>query len=200
MSNSINQSKTNENGKANDQKQKIISTNCIRRNLSSNRPSCENDTAKIHIFREPAIENLKTLEKSYQQNDRIRGFLTDIKNALGLKRLNGASEYGIVRIPKSNGAFLEATISPTNHHANAQTYLDKDCNYGYNLKIAVRKKEMRGKFKPHKDVVLDEYEYTGKELRKVDNALALIIRSIIGFLETGVYEDLTGVAVVHRSP
>ena len=59
---------------------------------------------------------------------------------------------------------------------------------------------MRSKFKPHKDVVLDEYEYTGKELRKVDNALALIIRSIIGFLETGVYEDLTGVAVVHRSP
>ena len=59
---------------------------------------------------------------------------------------------------------------------------------------------MKRKFTPHKDVVLDEYEYTGKELRKVDNALALIIRSIIVFLETGVYEDLTGVAVRHHSP
>ena len=191
---------TNESGKPNNQKQKSHSRKLLRRNLSSNRPSCKNDAAKIQIFRKPAIEKLKLLEKSYQQNNQIYGFITDIKNALGLKATKGVSGYGIVNIPKSDGSVLEATISPTNHHANAQTYIDNDCNLEYNLKISVRKKQMRGKFKPHKDVVLDEYEYTGKELRKVDNALALIIRSIIGFLETGVYEDLTGVAVVHRSP
>ncbi|MBQ1780277.1 MAG: hypothetical protein II001_02465 [Bacteroidales bacterium] len=64
----------------------------------------------------------------------------------------------------------------------------------------MKKSKIKGVFRPHDNVILDEYEYTGKKLRKVDNALALIIRSIIGFLETGVYEDLTGVAVVHRSP
>jgi hypothetical protein len=191
---------TNESEKQNKQKQKSHSHELSRRNLSSNLPSRKNDAAKIQINRETAITNLEKLEKSYQQNNKIRGFLICIKSALGLKPTQGASGYGIVSIPQNDGAVLEATISPTNHHANAQTYIDNDCNLEYNLKISVRKKQMRGKFKPHKDVVLDEYEYTGKELRKVDNALALIIRSIIGFLETGVYEDLTGVAVVHRSP
>ena len=190
---------TNESGKPNNQKQKNHSRKLLRRNLSSNRPSCKNDAAKIQIFRKPA-RKIKLLEKSYQQNNQIYGFLTDIKNALGLKPTKGVSGYGIVNIPKSDGSVLEATISLTNHHGNAQTYIDNDCNLEYNLKISVRKKQMKRKFTPHKDVVLDEYEYTGKELRKVDNALALIIRSIIGFLETGVYEDLTGVAVRHHSP
>ena len=48
--------------------------------------------------------------------------------------------------------------------------------------------------------LLDEFDYTGKELNKVNNALSLIIQGIIAFLETGIYTDLTGVAVVHRSP
>ena len=191
---------TNESGKPNNQKQKNHSRKLLRRNLSSNRPSCKNDAAKIQINRKLAIEKLINIEKSYQQNNQIYGFLTDIKNALGLKPTKGASGYGIVNIPRNERSVLEATLSLTNHHSNAQTYIDNDCNLEYNLKIAVRKKQMRSKFKPHKDVILDEYEYTGKELRKVDNALALIIQSIIGFLETGVYEDLTGVAVVHRSP
>jgi len=194
------QSKTKEIGKLNKEKQKNHSRKLLRRNLSSNRPSCKNDAAKIQINRKLAIEKLINLEKSYQQNNQIYGFLTEIKNALGLKPTKGASGYGIVNIPRNERSVLEATLSLTNHHSNAQTYIDNDCNLEYNLKIAVRKKQMRSKFKPHKDVILDEYEYTGKELRKVDNALALIIQSIIGFLETGVYEDLTGVAVVHRSP
>ena len=172
----------------------------LRRSLSSNRPSCKNDAAKIQIIRETAIEYLEILEKSYNGNNEIYGFLTDVKVALGLKPTKGVSRYGVFQIPKDDGTILEASISATNHHSNAQTYIDHNCNCEYNLKIAVRKSKMKGKFKPHNEVVLDEYEYTGKELRKVDNALALIIRSIIGFLETGVYEDLTGVAVVHRSP
>lgn len=194
------QSKTKEIGKLNKEKQKNHSRKLLRRNLSSDRPSCKNDAAKIQINRKLAIEKLINLEKSYQQNNQIYGFLTEIKNALGLKPTKGASGYGIVNIPRNERSVLEATLSLTNHHSNAQTYIDNDCNLEYNLKIAVRKKQMRSKFKPHKDVILDEYEYTGKELRKVDNALALIIQSIIGFLETGVSEDLTGVAVVHRSP
>ena len=191
-------SKTDENGKTN--KQKNHSRKLLRRSLSSNRPSCKNDAAKIQIIRETAIENLEILEKSYNGNNEIYGFLTDVKVALGLKPTKGVSRYGVFQIPKDDGTILEASISATNHHSNAQTYIDHNCNCEYNLKIAVRKSKMKGKFKPHNEVVLDEYEYTGKELKKVENALALIIRSIIGFLQTGVYEDLTGVAVRHHSP
>ena len=87
-------SKTDGNAKTN--KQKNHSRKLLRRSLSSNRPSCKNDAAKIQIFRKPAIEKLKLLKKSYQQNNQIYGFLTDIKNALGLKPTKGASGYGIV--------------------------------------------------------------------------------------------------------
>ena len=178
MSASINQSRTNESGKPNNQKQKSHSRKLLRRSLSSNKPSRENDAAKIQINR----------------------FLTNVKNAIGLQPSKGASEYGFVIIPKENNETLTASISLTNHHGDARTYIDRNANYEYNLKISVKKSKIKGVFRPHDNVILDEYEYTGKKLRKVDNALALIIRSIIGFLETGVYEDLTGVAVVHRSP
>ena len=200
MNDSIDQSKTNENGKPNNQKQKKHSRKLLRRSLSSNKPSRENDAAKIQINRETAILKLTELEKNYFGINQIYGFLTNIKNAIGLQPSKGASEYGFVIIPKENNETLTASISLTNHHGDARTYIDRNANYEYNLKIAVKKSKIKGVFRPHDNVVLDEYEYTGKELRKVDNALALIIRSIIGFLETGVYEDLTGVAVVHRSP
>ena len=181
-------------------KQKSHSRKLLRRNLSSNRPSCKNDATKIQINRELAIENLEKFEKKYNDNNEIYGFLTDIKVALGLKPTKGVSRYGVVDIPKEDGSILKVSISPTNHHANAQTYIDHNCNCEYNLKIAVRKSKMKGEFKPHDLVVLDEFDYTGKELKKVENALSLIIQSIIVFLKTGVYIDLTGIAVVHRSP
>lgn len=96
------QSKTKEIGKPNKGKQKNHSRKLLRRNLSSNRPSCKNDAAKIQINRKLAIEKLINLEKSYQQNNQIYGFLTDIKNALGLKPTKGASGYGIVNTPARN--------------------------------------------------------------------------------------------------
>ena len=123
-----------------------------------------------------------------------------MKNAIGLQPSKGASEYGYVIIPREDNDTLTASISLTNHHGDAKTYIDRNANFEYNLKIAVKKSKIKGIFKPDNDVLLDEYEYTGKELKKVENALALIIRSIIGFLQTGVYEDLTGVAVRHHSP
>lgn len=181
-------------------KQKSHSRKLSRRSLSSNLPSCENDAAKIQINRETAIANLEKLEKSYQHTNQIRGFLINIKNALGLKPTQGASGYGVVDIPKDDGSVLKVSISPTNHHANAQTYIDHNCNCEYNLKIAIRKSKMKGEFKPHDLVVLDEFAYTGAKIKDIDNALALIIKGIVEFLKTGVYTDLTGVAVPHHSP
>ena len=181
-------------------KQKSHSRKLSRRSLSSNLPSCENDAAKIQINRETAIANLEKLEKSYQHTNQIRGFLINIKNALGLKPTQGASGYGVVDIPKDDGSILKVSISPTNHHANAQTYIDHNCNCEYNLKIAIRKSKMKGEFKPHDLVVLDEFAYTGAKIKDIDNALALIIKGIVEFLKTGVYTDLTGVVVPHHSP
>ena len=89
-------------------KQKSHSRKLSRRSLSSNLPSCENDAAKIQINRETAIANLEKLEKSYQHTNQIRGFLINIKNALGLKPTQGASGYGVVDIPKEIPLMISA--------------------------------------------------------------------------------------------
>ena len=60
------QSKTKEIGKLNKEKQKNHSRKLLRRNLSSNRPSCKNDAAKIQINRKTAIQKLTELEKNIQ--------------------------------------------------------------------------------------------------------------------------------------
>ena len=181
-------------------KQKSHSCELLRRSLSSNKPSRKNDTAKIQLNREKAIRELKKLEKSYTDIERIYGFLTNIKNAIGTQPSKGVSEYAMVEIPQQNGSILTASISVSNHHTTAKSYIDHNANYEYNLRIVVKKSKIKGKFVPDRDVILDEFDYTSKELNKVENALSLIIQSIIVFLETGVYIDLTGVAVVHRSP
>ena len=91
MSNGIDQSKTNESEKQNKQKQKSHSRKLLRRSLSSNKPSRENDAAKIQINRETAIQKLTELEKKYSGTDQIYGFLTNVKNAIGLQPSKGAS-------------------------------------------------------------------------------------------------------------
>ena len=143
---------------------------------------------------------MEKLEKSYTNIEQLYGFLRNIKLALGLQPAKGASEYGIVEIPQESGSVLVASISMSNHHSNAQTYIDKNTNCEYNLRIVVKKSRIKGEFVPDENVVLDEYSYTGSMLRKVNNSLSLIIKGIVDFLKTGVYTDLTGVAVSHHSP
>ena len=88
----------------------------------------------------------------------------------------------------------------TNHQANAKQYIIHDANCEYNLSIVVRREMRRNTFKPHDDVRLDEYVYYGKRMAKVENPLTQIVNSIIGFLQTGVYEDTTGIAFRNTSP
>ena len=48
--------------------------------------------------------------------------------------------------------------------------------------------------------MLDEFVYYGKRMLRVENPLTQIINSIIGFLQSGVYNDTTGVAFKNTSP
>lgn len=70
----------------------------------------------------------------------------------------------------------------------------------YNLSIVVSKRFKTNTFKPHDDVRLDEYVYYGKKMANVENPLTQIVNSIIVFLQTGVYEDTTGIAFKNSSP
>ena len=95
---------------------------------------------------------------------------------------------------------MKVSLRITNHQANAEQYIKNNANYEYNLSIVVRRKQRKNTFLPHNDVILDEYVYYGKNIAKAENPLTQIVNSIIGFLQSGVYVDTTGVAFKNSSP
>ena len=172
----------------------------LRKGSRPHNPSQTNGGAKIQINLEFATNKLKKIAEDYLGIIDLEGFLTDLRVALGIPTSKGASKYGEVRIPKDNGTVLKASLRITNHQANAEQYIKNNANYEYNLSIVVRRKQRKNTFLPHNNVILDEYVYYGKNIAKVENPLTQIVNSIIGFLQSGVYVDTTGVAFKNSSP
>lgn len=168
--------------------------NSIRGTQRFTKPSLTNGNANVQINSKTAIIELQKLAEKYIGITNPHGFLTDLRMALGIYNSKGASKYGYVIIPKEDGSSLQASLRITNHNSNAENYIKNNANYEYNLSIMIRKNFSKNRFVPHENVVLDEYVYYGKNMEKVENPLTQIINSIIGFLQSGVYEDTTNVA------
>lgn len=163
-------------------------------------PSQTIGNAKIQINSESAIQELKNLANKYKYINDPRGFLTDLRNALGIPDSKGASKYGVITIPKEDGTELVVSLRITNHQANADTYIKHNANCEYNLSIVIRRKVRKNTFKPNDNVVLDEFVYYGNNLQKVESPLSKIAEGLIEYLTTGNYEDKTGVALPNVSP
>lgn len=163
-------------------------------------PSQTNGTANVRINSEIAIPKLQELAHRYIGIIDAKGFLDDLRIALGIPNAKRVSKYGEIVVPKDDGSILKASLRITNHQANAGQHIKNNANYEYNLSIVVRRRARKNTFIPHNDVKLDEYVYYGKNISKVENPLTQIINSIIGFLQTGVYKDTTGVALKNTSP
>lgn len=174
--------------------------NSIRGTQRFTRPSQTNGAANIQINSEMAISALQILAERYIGISGPHGFLTDLRNALGIPDSNGASKYGVVTIFRNDESVLQASIRITNHNSNAETYLTHNANYQYNLSILIRKDFKKNTFNPHDDVRLDEYVYYGKKMVKIKDPLTQIINGIIGFLKKGNYIDTTGIAFLNQSP
>lgn len=157
------------------------------------------DAAKVQINSGITKQKLENLKEKYKNTTNPYGFLTDLQIAMGLPRVKRASNYGIVTIPKADGT-AAVSIRISNHSTNAGTYITNNANQEYNLSIVVRKRARKKTFIPHDDVRLDEYIYYGNRLRNVESPLVQIINSIIGFLDSGMYIDTTGVALHNTSP
>ena len=165
----------------------------------SHSPSQTNGEAKVQINSEIAIPKLQKLAETYFGVSDPHRFLTDLRVALGIPDSQGASKYGVVSIPKEDGSILQASLRVTNHQANANTYIDHDANYKYNLSIVVRRKQRKNTFIPNENVILDEYVYYGTKMQNVENPLTQIVNGIIVFLQSGEYKDTTGIAFKNQS-
>ena len=181
-------------------KKKAKRLNSVRGTQRFTKPSQSLGPANVVINTKIAIPKLQQLSQKYIGINDPHGFLTDLRNALGIPNSAGASKYGEIHIPQSDGSLMKVSLRITNHNSNAETYITHNANYQFNLSVLVRKKFQKNRFKPHNNVVLHEYVYYGKKMEKVENPLSKIVDSIIGYLQTGTYNDTTGVVLLNKSP
>lgn len=120
-------------------------------------PSQTIGDTKIQINSESSIPKLKNLVSKYENINDPRGFLTDLRIALGIPDSCGASKYGVISIPKEDGTTMIISLRITNHQANANTYIEHNANYEYNLSIVIRKKNRKNTFVVNDSVILEEF-------------------------------------------
>lgn len=122
-------------------------------------------------------------------------FLVDVRKALGFPEGGKPSKYGFVKV----GSKL-ISVRLSDHNVKAKNYLRFDSNFQYNISIVINRKKIKKTFSPNDDVILDEYVYLGRRLKKIEGALVKILDSIIGFLKKGIFIDETDVALHNSSP
>ena len=181
-------------------KKKASILNCTSEGISPTRASQDIGSTKVQIFRDNAIICLKKLAVDYAGVRDIYGFLTNLRVALNLPKSAGASKYGVVTIPTKRGNSLEVSLSISNHHANAYTYITNNANFEYNFRLVIRKHRQENRFRPSPQVRLDEFAYYGYMFGTIEDPLSKIILGIIHFLITGRFVDYLGTAIINVSP
>lgn len=158
--------------------------------------SQENDVAKIQKKSELAIANLKIIAQMYEKVVNHAGFITNLKLALGITP-NHSSDYNLFMVGDPP---QKASIRISNHNANATNYVMRQMSCD-NISIVIKSRRRTANTFVSSDlVILEEYVYLEKELYSVDSPFSKIAMSLVGFLETGVYVDSTGVARKNVSP
>ena len=56
------------------------------------------------------MQNLRKIAQKYIGVSNPYGFLTDLRNAIGIPNMQGASKYGEVTIPKNDGSVLQVSL------------------------------------------------------------------------------------------
>lgn len=145
------------------------------------------DAAKIQKI----SENLKSLAENVKDRTEEKGFLTDLTDALGAE-VTGASRYA--NFVLSDGTTLSVRVS--NHNANAANYKDGKAR-DENISIVIKPRRRRNTFRGDEEIPLTEYVYFRDNLNGTQ--MSQIVHSIANALETGVYEDTTGLARINYS-
>jgi len=140
-------------------------------------------------------QDLLSVAKNYEKVRSSYGFLTDITNALGISKDN-ASEYVSFVTPSGIGV----TIRISNHNAKAEWFKEAGELTG-NISVIIKNKGKKNTFEADDDVELIEYVYFKEDIKNSDqNILSQIATSLSKMMQTGKYEDTTGLARPNVSP
>lgn len=136
-------------------------------------------------------EKLAVLKKKIDGKTSHRGVISELASAVM------ADSQGYSTIVTANGNEVHIRIS--NHNANAE-HFEKRGHNDDNVSIVIKSRRTANTFRPHPEVELTEYVYTMEAIKADSNILSQVAESLRQMIETGEYVDLSGKALVNRSP
>ncbi len=154
-------------------------------------PTDVEHAAKVLQKREKAKEALANVAKTYKNTTDSKGFISDLRNSLGLTRSNTGSGYG--SFETTNGKVF--TIRVSNHNINAANVGNEPVE-----SIVIKTKRSPNRFYAEDGKFANEYVYFKEDIRKAPaGTLSAIAESISELLDTGEYRDKTGLAKDNHS-
>ena len=133
-------------------------------------------------------KNLETLAENYNnRSNRVKGFITDLSQTLNLEQ-HEASHYGTFET--KDGKLV--TIRVSNHNARVSLFDENGEDDGISIVISSHKN--KGLLNDG-DAHIVEYFYPKQSLERADSKpLSDIIKSVSDALNSGKFEDTTGLA------
>ncbi|MBR5002762.1 MAG: Eco57I restriction-modification methylase domain-containing protein, partial [Bacteroidaceae bacterium] len=158
--------------------------------------SIDNDaetSAKVVISNQGAKHELNNIIHKYAGQRKTRGFISDLARALGDRRNEPRQTYYFEFTDKQGNSY---TLRISNHNANANNANEDEKE----ISIVIKSRRQPNKFiAGNADV--REYVYFKESIANGDGqTLAWIAQDIATMLDTGVYEDNSGIAILNTSP
>ena len=158
--------------------------------------SIDNDAetaTKVTINPYGAKHELNKLIHKYAGQRKTRGFISDLASALGDMSSAPKQTYYFEFRDKSGNPY---TLRISNHNVNANNVNEDEKE----ISIVVKSRRQPNKFIPGTAEV-KEYVYFKESIANGDGqTLAWIVQDISSMLDTGVYADNSGVAIINTSP
>ena len=147
--------------------------------------------AKVMIFNQSAKHELNKIVHKYAGVRNTRGFIGDLAVALGY---NGVAKQTYYFEFKANDG-KKFTLRISNHNVNGENAEADEKE----ISIVIKSRRQPNRF-VEGEADITEYVYFKESIAKGDGqTLAWIAQDISSLLDTGIYEDRSGVAVVNPS-
>jgi hypothetical protein len=140
------------------------------------------------------LQNLTQLAENCKNRKTVRGFLTDLKKALGIGGKSSDYKYFTTKDVK-------CSIRISNHNAKAYRYIGRKNETYYNTSIVIKSsRKTPNTFEPDNKIIIEEFVYFRPDLEDNNDLFPLIVEGIIELLLSGRYIDKTGIAKQNYSP